>query len=296
MKLILLVSLLGAAGGACILLWDKRKRLKGLFTRRVPAAPSGTLSAPPRDGIHYGQCPLSPLEQTVCLTAGCGAGYTVGYLFYHHPVPALLLSLAGLMTPAWRRKVRVRKRKDELARQFKQALYALVSSLTAGRSVENSFAAAVQDLRLVYTDPNTYILIEFERIDRKIANGETVEAALEDFCRRSELEELVQFTEVFTTCKRTGGNLAEVMRRTAHILGEKMEVRQELQVMFAQKRFESKILGAAPLAVIFLLYWSSPDYMAPLYGNPAGAVIMTIALLIFAACWWMTGKWMEVKL
>lgn len=219
----------------------------------------------------------------------------MGYLFYHHPIPALLCSLVGLKGPGIRRQSAVRKQQQELKNQFKQGLHALVSSLTAGRSVENAFASAADDMQLLYTNPQTYILVEFERINRKIRNGETVEQALLDFCNRSGLKELHQFTEVFSTCKRTGGNLAEVMRRTAQIIGDKMEIQQEIAVQLAQKRFESRILGVAPIMVIALLYWSAPDYMAPLYGNAAGMTVMTICLLVFAGCWWLSGKLMEMK-
>ncbi|WP_438445794.1 type II secretion system F family protein [Gorillibacterium sp. sgz5001074] len=266
------------------------RRMQKLRTGYGRAADSGT------EGTKYGMYNLHPAESALCWVGGGLAGYAIGYLFYNHPIPAMLCALSGLWVPGWLRRTRIRKRKEELARQFRQALYALVSSLTAGRAVENAFSAAVKDLRLIYTDPGTYILIEFERIDNKIRNGETVEAALLDFGRRSELDELLQFTEVFSTCKRTGGNLAEVMRRTAHIIGEKMEVRQEIGVMLAQKRFESKILGVAPLAVIGLLQWSSPDYMEPLYGNAAGALIMSVCLAVFLGCWVLAGKWMELKL
>lgn len=247
-------------------------------------------------GKQYGVYRLSPMETALCIAIGAVCGYTVGYLFYHHPLPACVCALAGLKVPSWRRQACIKKQQEELKQQFKQGLHALVSSLTAGRSVENAFASASADLQLLYTNPQTYILIEFERINRRIANGETVEEALLDLCKRSGQEELRQFTDVFTTCKRTGGNLAEVMRRTAQLIGDKMEIQQEISVQLAQKRFESKILGAAPVAVIALLYWSSPDYMAPLYGNAAGAVIMTGCLIMIAGCWWLTGKLMEMKL
>lgn len=247
-------------------------------------------------GMVYGTIRLTPWEILFCWLTGASMGGGIGYLFYHHPVPACIGALYGLRTPGQYKKARIKRRKEELRRQFRQSLHALISCLTAGKAVENAFSASVQDLRLIYPDPNTYILLEFERIDRRIRNGDPVEAALTDLCERAELEELRQFTEVFATCKRTGGNLAEVMRRTAHIIGDKLEIRQEIEVMLAGKRFEAKILGGAPLAVIVMLYGSSPDYMAPLYGNAAGAAVMTACLALFACCWKLTGKWMEMKL
>lgn len=275
--------------------WPKDKRMLIRRMKRLRFG-YGQAAAAAYEGLRYGECRLHPVETILAWVIGGMTGFAVGYLFYHHPLPAAACSLAGFRVPHWLRRTRIRKRKEELGRQFRQALYALVSTLTAGRAVENAFSAAVKDLRIIYTDPQTYILVEFERIDRKTQNGETIEAALRDFCIRSELEELQQFTEVFSTCKRTGGNLAEVMRRTAHIIGEKIEIRQEIGVMLAQKRFESKILGTAPLAVLGLLQWSSPDYMMPLYGNAAGAAVMTVCLGVFLGCWLLTGKWMEMKL
>lgn len=248
------------------------------------------------EGKHYGEYRLSQMERGVCIAIGALIGFSIVYLFYHQLVLAGVGATAGLAVPAWRRRRQIAKQKEELRQQFKQGLQALVASLTAGKSVENSFAAAVDDLQFLYTNKGTYIIVEFRRITRKMMNGETVEAALSDLARRAELEELQQFAEVFSTCKRTGGNLAEVMRRTAHIIGEKMEIQQEIGVMLAQKRFESKILGVAPLAVIGLLHWSSPDYMQPLYGNMTGAAIMTGCLAAFAGCWWFTGKLMEMRL
>jgi tight adherence protein B len=292
--MITLLAALGVVGFVCVMYKLRDQYFMKKRTRRV-SQKYEKVSSSAGEGIQYGKYRLSAFEYAGCLAVGGAAGFGVGYLFYHHLIAGLICSAAGLYMPKWRVQARIKKRREELGRQFKQSLQALVSSLTAGRSVENAFAASVQDLRLLYSDPNTYIIVEFERIDRKIANGETVESALADLASRSGLEELLQFTDVFATCKRTGGNLAEVMRRTAQLIGEKMEIRQEIHVMLAQKRFESKVLGAAPIAVIALLYGSSPDYMAPLYGNPAGAVIMTFCLAVFSLCWRMTGKLMDVK-
>lgn len=248
------------------------------------------------EGTVYTAYRLSLAEYTLCLTGGGIGGFATGYLFYHSAIAGFLLSAFALAVPGWYKKMRIRKRMNELRQQFKQGLHALVTSLTAGRSIENAFAAAASDLGFLYNHPQTFIVVEFHRINRKMTNGEPVESALSDFCRRSGLEELNQFLDVFTTCKRTGGNLAEVMRRTSQIIGDKMEIEQEISVQLAQKRFESRILGAAPLGVIALLYWSSPDYMEPLYGNASGAVIMTTGLAMMILCWWITGKLMEMKL
>lgn len=248
------------------------------------------------EGTVYTEYLLSIAEYALCFAAGGLACFGIGYLFYHSAAAGFLMAFAALGIPGRYRRMRIQKRMNELRLQFKQGLHALVTSLTAGRSIENAFAAAAADLGFLYNHPQTFIVVEFHRISRRIANGESIESALADFCRRSGLEELTQFLDVFVTAKRTGGNMADVMRRTSQMIGDKMEIQQEISVQLAQKRFESRILGAAPLGVIGLLYWSSPDYMEPLYGNIAGVAIMTAGLAIMLLCWWLTGKLMEMKL
>ncbi|NOU96934.1 pilus assembly protein TadB [Paenibacillus sp. LMG 31456] len=218
----------------------------------------------------------------------------VGYVFYKHIIGALLLSLVGLYYPVIRRKELIRKRKNQLQLQFKQALASISSSLGAGKSVETAFQEALLDLRLLYPDPRTLIVKELETINRRILNGETIENTLKDLSDRSNLEDIQQFTEVFMTCKRTGGNLVHVIRRTASIIQEKLDIQQDIQVMMSQKRFESKVLAFAPLIVIGVLSFSSPDYMEPMYQG-AGYLIMTVSLLILIGCFAVTKMIMNIK-
>src|SRR5699024_12551780 len=95
--------------------------------------------------------------------------------------------------------------------QFKEAISSLSSSLAAGRSIENSFKEVVTDLYLLYPDPNTYIIREFEIINRRIENGETIERAIQDSGVRSDIEDIMNFATVFITCTRTVRYLVEVI-------------------------------------------------------------------------------------
>jgi tight adherence protein B len=125
-------------------------------------------------------------------------------------------------------------------------------------------------------------------------NGEPVERAIADFSERSGIEEIAQFADVFVICKRTGGDLVEVIRRTANMIGDKLEMEQEIAVLVAQKRFEAKALSLIPFALVAFLAWSSPDYMAPLYGL-AGNLLMTGALAVLAFCYWLSQSIMNIK-
>ncbi|WP_409346924.1 type II secretion system F family protein [Paenibacillus sp. MBLB4367] len=227
--------------------------------------------------------------------AAAMALFGVGYLFYKHPVAGFMLAMLSFYCPNVYRRMLIRRRKNELTRQFKQALYAISSSLSAGKSVENAFHDAASDMRMLFRDERAYIVDELDRIGRKLENGETIEGALLDLAERADLEDIRSFCDVFATCKRSGGNLMQVVRRTSDMIGERMELQQEIIVLLAQKRFESKVLVCAPAAVIALLSLSSPDYMAPLYGNATGILVMSTALGLLGGAWVLTAKMMDVK-
>lgn len=220
----------------------------------------------------------------------------VGYLFYESKIMVIIFGGLGLFYPKIQKKKLLEQRKEKLRMQFKEAIASLSSSLAAGRSIENSFKEVVTDLYLLYPDPNTYIIQEFEVINRRVENGETIENAIHDFSVRSDIDDIQNFANVFITCKRTGGNLVEVIRRTSDIISEKIDIQQEVSVMVAQKKFESKVMTLAPLAMILLLKTSADDYLAPMYSwDNSGPIIMTVCLAILVFSYWLGQRIMNIK-
>lgn len=237
---------------------------------------------------------MSMAQVLISAIVGAGTMGAVGWIFFQSPIAVLLLGAVGLYAPLLRHRQLIRGRQAQLKLQFKQMLAALSSSLGAGRSVESAFAEALQDLGLLYPDPDTMIVREVRMILRRLENGETIESSLLNFSARAHIDEISQFAEVFVTCKRTGGNLVQVIRRTALVIQEKLDIEQEIGVMLAQKRFESRVLSAAPVLFIAFLVWTTPEYMEPLY-HGGGTVIMGGALLVLYACYLITQKIMDIK-
>lgn len=246
--------------------------------------------------IDYSEYKLSVKEYILYATLACIFFGVIGYIFYESVLGSIIVGAAGLYYPKIQKNNLQKNRQEKLKLQFKEAIASLSSSLAAGRSIENSFKEVVEDLYLLYPDPNTYIIREFEIINRRIENGETIENAILNFSIRSDLEDVQNFANVFITCKRTGGNLVEVIRRTSDIISEKIDIQQEVSVMVSSKRFESKIMTIAPIAMILLLKTSAPDYLAPMYSwDTAGPIIMTICLVILVFGYWLGQRIMDIK-
>ncbi len=245
--------------------------------------------------INYNEYQLSWMQYASSVLIAAAAIFLVSMIFYKSVLAAALMSVFALLYPKLRKQKLLHKRKQELTLQFRQALYSLASSLAAGRSVSNSFSEIVKDLELLYPDPDTYIIKELNQINHRIDNGESLEMPLLDFSIRAGVEDVTNFIDVFMICRTQGGDLVEVIRRTSNMIGEKIEVKQEIEVLIAGKKFESTAMMFAPLALIAGLAFFSGDYMAPLYEGLSGRLVMTGSLVVLAGCFYVSKRIMDIK-
>lgn len=238
---------------------------------------------------------LSRGQRLWCVVFGGVLFYMMGYLFYQNAVLSFLLAFGGFIVPRFWREHLLHRRRATLNLHFKQALYSLSSSLSAGRSVENSFRDAVDDLLMLDPGAQNDLIFELRVIVSRLEFGEPIEAALQDFARRAGMEDITNFADVFTTCKRNGGDLVEVIRRTSTVIGEKLDIQQEISVMIAQKKFESKALLISPFLLLLFMNMTSADYMESMHNSAAGMVISTFALFALGGCFWWIMKMMDIK-
>ena len=221
--------------------------------------------------------------------------FIVGMIFYQRPILALLLSLFSLKFPKIRTAQIIRKRKQTLNTQFKEMLYALSSSMSAGRSLEMAFQDALCDLEVIYPDPETPIMQETTYILRCISMNMTVEEAISQFAARAHIEDIQNFADVIRICKRSGGNLIEVIRSTSQMITDKIETKNEIETVITAKKFESRIMTCTPIVMVAVLSAASPDYMKPVFTTVVGAVVMTVAIVLFAVSFFVGEKIMEIE-
>lgn len=234
---------------------------------------------------------LAKLAGFVCGMLVAGG---IGYLFYKSwAVSLFLLPLGWLAVPGWEAWLSNRRNR-ELAGQFRQFLYAVSTSLAAGRSVENALVSAEQDLKLIDPSGKSALLRELAGMNGQIRNGLSVERAFARLAERLPIADVKQFSAGFSLCKQTGGDLVELVRRSAALIGEKIEMQQEMETVTAQKRFEAKAMTFIPFGLIAFLSFGSPDYMAPMYAG-VGRLLMTFVLLVLVGCHFWIKRLMRLE-
>jgi len=244
---------------------------------------------------NYTVYELTLLQKSAALAFGGLMLFGVGYLFYHHWWLSFLLVPFSYYAPKLLREYLKQRRRATLNLHFKQMLFSLSSSLSAGRSVENAFREAVQDLLMLDPEGSSDMISELNIICARLEYSQPVEEALHDFSRRAGMEDIERFADVFTVCKRTGGDLVEVVRRTSTVISEKLDIQQEIAVTVAQKKFESKALLVSPLVMVMFMSLTAGDYMQPMYTG-IGILISTIALAALFLCYLWISKIMDIPL
>lgn len=222
--------------------------------------------------------------------------FGTAFIFYRSFILSALLTPLALLYPRLKTRDIVAKRKKELNIQFKDMLYSLSSSISAGKTVEGAFREVLKDLPVMYPEPSAFILVEVRRILSRLDMNESLENALADFSKRAKLEDVNNFVSVFNICKRSGGNITEVIKNTSSIINDRIEVGQEVDTLLAERKFEQKVLNVIPILMILLLSASAPDYISPVFGTAAGRLTMSISIMLLAAAWFISSKVSNIKL
>ena len=179
-----------------------------------------------------------------------------------------------------------KKKEQEFQKQFREMIQSLSAALNTGYSVENAFYETQKELKILYP-PEARISKELLVITRKLRMHIPVEQVLEEFAEQVLSEDVKSFVTVFVTAKKSGGDMIGIIRNTANQIGDKIEVKREIDTMLAAKKYEFQIMSVVPYGIIGYMSLSFPEFMNELYGNMAGIGVMTLCLGIYAGAYYL---------
>ena len=221
--------------------------------------------------------------------AGGKAATLIGitaWLYYRKiwAVPALIP--LGLWLYREFLKEEEKKKEQEFQKQFREMIQSLSAALNTGYSVENAFYETQKELKILYP-PEARISKELLVITRKLRIHIPVEQVLEEFAEQVLSEDVKSFVTVFVTAKKSGGDMIGIIRNTTNQIGDKIEVKREIDTTLAAKKYEFQIMSVVPYGIIGYMSLSFPEFMNELYGNMAGIGVMTLCLGIYAGAYYL---------
>lgn len=234
----------------------------------------------------YRKCYFGKGECVWAVLLSAGATGVLAFFFYRSLWAVLPLSGVGFFCFCSLCRKKQKRMQEELVAQFKEGILAVATLLQAGYSAENAFVDCYQDMTLLYGEDGL-MCRELRLIRRGLSMNIPLEELLEDFATRSGCEEVEQFAQVFALAKRNGGNMSQIIRSTATLIGKRLELRQEMRTLLGGRRMELNIMRVMPFGILLYVGLGNPGYFAPLYHNLQGITVMSICLLIYLAAYFL---------
>ncbi|HSY37245.1 MAG TPA: type II secretion system F family protein [Acidobacteriaceae bacterium] len=202
------------------------------------------------------------------------------YLIYLRTGTLIFAALIGVVIgggPIFYVLFRRKQRFEKFEAELPDSLDLMVSALRAG----NSLVAALSLVAQESPDP---IGAEFRICFDEQNYGLELRTAMNNMLTRVPLQDLRIVVTAILIQKESGGNLAEVLDKTAYVIRERYRLKRQVRVHTAQGRLTGWILSFLPVVLGIALYLVNPDAMSLLWKRDIG-----IKLLYASAALTVTG-------
>jgi tight adherence protein B len=207
---------------------------------------------------------------TMCAAAFVVGGYLV-YLRTDGLLPALGVGVASGLTPIWW----VNRQRTKRFQKFEQALPEAIDLMVGGLRAGHSLVATMGLVARECADP---VASEFRICFEEQNYGLEMKIALDNLTERMPLQDLRIVTTAINIQRESGGNLAEVLDKTAHTIRERFRLRRQVRVHSSQGRLTGVILTLLPVAMGVILYFVNPVMMSILWTRAIGIKLLWTAL------------------
>lgn len=220
--------------------------------------------------------PLKPAEWVV-IQVGSAIGLALLFLLLSggSPVAAILGLIVGFGGPIGYLIIKESRRSAAFLEQLPDTLQLISGSLSVGHSLPQAMDAVVRE----ELQP---VSAEFNRALVETRLGMPAEDALEGIATRMDSQDFAWVVMAIRIQREVGGNLAEVLTTVAATIRERERLRRQVRGLSAEGRLSAWILGALPPVFATYLVIARPGYIAPLFTDPLGIVMLVLMLILMS--------------
>jgi tight adherence protein B len=186
--------------------------------------------------------------------------------FQSYPLALLVGLVLGGLPFGWMFFMRSR-RFSAFEKNLPEALDLMVSGLRAGHSLLAAMA-------LVSRECPEPVKSEFKICFEEQNYGLEMKTALENLLVRIPLQDLKITATAILIQKESGGNLAEVLDKTSHVIRERFRLKRQIMVHTAQGRLTGLVLTCLPIVLGIGIYFVDPGMISILWHRQIGIEMM----------------------
>ena len=218
-------------------------------------------------------------QQFAIVSAGIGvAMFLIGLFTGAGLLPAIGLGFAGAFgLPYWLLSYLKKRRETKFLNAFPDAVDIIVRGVKAGLPL-------LDCMKMITVEAPEPLKSEFQAILETQAIGIPLGEACGKLYEHMPLPEANFFGIVISIQQKAGGNLSEALGNLSRVLRDRKKMKAKIQAMSMEAKASASIIGALPIAVMTLVWITSPNYIALLWTEPLGNV-----MLAASACWMAMG-------
>jgi tight adherence protein B len=247
--------------------------------------------------------PWAPALQTLISQAGrdwrassvllCSLGVAVvgGWLVFAFAANVLIGVVAALGAAAIPYLILIvlrAKRWHDFDSLLPEAVDLMARGLRAGHSI----SAVMEMVGKEIADP---VGAEFQALHKEQSLGLPLRDAMMGLVERMPLDDMRFLATAVLLQKESGGNLAQILDKTALVMRERARLKGQLQIYTAQGRITGWILCAAPFFMFALISAINHEYEKPLFSTPVGLKMVYGALGLMVLGVLVIRKVIDVK-
>uniref|UniRef100_Q07K50 Type II secretion system protein n=1 Tax=Rhodopseudomonas palustris (strain BisA53) TaxID=316055 RepID=Q07K50_RHOP5 len=201
------------------------------------------------------------------------AVFALVYLSRGGITPAVGLGFAaGFGLPRWLLSFLKKRRERNFLKALPDAVDVIVRGIKAGLPLYDS-------IKVVAADAPEPLRTEFLTILDTQAIGMPLGEACGRLYERMPLPEANFFGIVIAIQQKSGGNLSEALGNLSKVLRDRKRMAEKIQAMSMEAKASAGIIGSLPPIVMFLVYLTTPDYIALLWTHPTGQMMLAGCVL-----------------
>jgi tight adherence protein B len=218
-------------------------------------------------------------RQFAFISAGMGLAAFLASLFFGTGlIIAAAIGFAGAFgVPRWLLSYLKKRREKKFLDGFPDAVDVIVRGVKAGLPL-------LDCIKMIALEAPEPLKSEFRVILETQAIGMPLGEACGKLYERTPLPEANFFGIVVAIQQKAGGNLSEALGNLSRVLRDRKKMKAKIQAMSQEAKASAGIIGALPIAVMTLVYLTSPQYISLLFTTSIGNM-----MLAASAVWMATG-------
>ena len=218
-------------------------------------------------------------RQFALISAALGvAMFALGSLSGAGLIASVTLGFVGAFgLPRWLLSYLKKRRETKFLEAFPDAVDIIVRGVKAGLPL-------LDCIKMIVSEAPEPLKSEFRFILETQAIGMPLGEACSKLYERTPLPEANFFGIVVAIQQKAGGNLSEALGNLSKVLRDRKKMKAKIVSMSQEAKASAAIIGALPIAVMILVYLTSPQYISMLFTNQMGHL-----MLAGSAVWMVMG-------